>query len=573
MRTGHTEEVTPPGEQRVAAMSPSATMCNDGTLVAEAEPSASGSGLGSALSRASAWLRAKELDEVLIVSSLLALCVLVKVLWLTPVDMYWDAGAKWHFVRQWSYANDFSHAHWSHHMARFGVNVPAYFAQLLFGSSARVYYVTPVALFTIGTLFVFATARRLAGLGAGVLGALFMTFFTGMTRSASQLLPDGIAGTAAVIAGYAFVRFHEEQGKARARWLVGIGLACVWAYAIKESSVLLFPGVVVAVWLSRRSYKEAALLIGVLALYALLETAGFRLFTPYAHRLAVVNEEHGLYPPMTFFELFGRFASLDAPFQMLFWLWVASVLVDLSSGNRTKKLFLLLPLGFVFCLTFAIRRVNPIVLWESFKPRYMAPAGPLFVVSVSVLLASSLKQAWGRLEYPRLRLVDRFVVQNAALSTFGLCVALGLASYLYEQPHLKEHPLVTLRQQAQILNDAFRRNLPIVEQASNPRGLNTVYAVYMRAEYLAQSNLAVGGRLPDIQEAVRFLDRRKRHAFILRDDSAYRRGELQALIDAGCAVTVRAGKTLTLSTGSKLPEECKAPRGETLPVIQSHRWL
>src|SRR5690349_15385082 len=99
----------------------------------------------SVLARALEALDGSGAQEALTIVSLLALCVLIKVLWLTDVDIYWDAGTKWHFARQWAYANDFSHATWSHHMARFGVNIPAFLVQKLLGTGARVYYVWPVA--------------------------------------------------------------------------------------------------------------------------------------------------------------------------------------------------------------------------------------------------------------------------------------------------------------------------------------------------------------------------------------------------------------------------------------------
>jgi len=512
-------------------------------------------------------------DDGLLASSLLGLCVLVRVLHLTPVDMFWDAGAKWHFVRQWSYSNDFSHAHWSHHMARMGVNVPAYFAQRLFGTNPGVYYVTPIALFALGSLFAYLTARRLGGLGAGVLAGLLMAVFPGMDRTASQLLPDGIVGTAALIGAYAFVRFCETEGKTRQRWLLGVALACIWAYAIKESSVLLFPGVVLGVFLSRRSYKEALLLVGVLALYGLLETAGFRLFTPYAHRLAVVEEEHGLYPPVTFWGLFGRFAKLEPPMQMLFWSWLASVLYDAGSSDRRRRLFLLLPLGYVFFLTFMVRRINPIIQWESFKPRYMQPAEPMFVVSVAVFIADCTRRFWAVVAGPRLELWRLKLASEPAWATFSLCCLLGAGFYWDARADLAHHPLRVLRHEAAILDDAFRRNLPLVESGANPRGLNTVYAIYMRPEYLAQSNLGQGGILPDIWEAVRPLDRHKRVWFVLRDDSAYRTGDIQKLVDEGCVVVVTADRQIQLSSQEKLPARCKAPRGEPIPRLSADHGL
>lgn len=512
---------------------------------------------------------ARNFEEGLLLCSLGLLCVTVRLLWATPVDVYWDAGAKWHFARQWFYANDFSHAHWSHHMARMGVNLPAYLAQLVLGTSPSVYYVVPIASFTVQTLFVYLLGRRLGGRAAGVLGALFMILSPGMSRNASQLLPDGIAGTAAVIAGYAFVRFHEEVGAKRVRWLVATGLASCWAYAIKESSVLLFPGVVVAVWLSRRSFKEAFGMVGLLGGYGLLETACFRLFTPYAHRLAVVREEHGFYPPIKFWELFNRFSELDPSSKVLFWTWLIGVLYHLRSPDRRRRLVMILPLGFVFFLTFLVRRVDPIIPWQSFKPRYMAPAMSLMAVGASVFVTDVVQRVGAKSARVRAKLsqVAAYFGREPGHWTFILCLLVGSSVFLRERPHLRRHPLVTLRRDSKILNDAFLRNLPIFEhlRGGNPRALNTIYAVYLRPENLAKSDLASGGRLPDIDEGVRLAKAGRHLGYVLRDRSVYRRGELEALIEAGCAVEVSASGRIKLGIRQKLPENCKAPQTSVTP--------
>lgn len=512
------------------------------------------------------WLQGIDVDELTVIVSLLALCVLVRCLHLTQIDIYWDAGAKWQFARQWSFENDFSQAKWSHHMARFGVNVPAFFVQKVFGATTTTYYILPVAMHTLQALCVYMIARRLHGRVAGVIGVLFMTFFSGMTRNASQLLPDGIAGSTALLAGYFFLRFHEADGRARRRWLVASAFACIWTYAIKESAVLIFPGFGVAVLLSRRSFKEASLFTGLIAGYALLETAGFRIFTLYPHRLAIVEEEHGFYPPMTFWELFDRFGKLDPPWQMLFWLWVASLVFDLGSSDKRRRLLALLPLGYVLVLTFMVRRVNPIQPWLSFKPRYMTPAAGFFVTAVAVFLGESLRRAWELIEWPKLRAWSQDVATHAGNYTLGLCVVLGAGAYQAARPDLPHHPIAMQRRDAKILNDAYRRNLPIVEDDyKNARGLKTIYAVFLQAKYLAQSTLAKPGWLPDTRDSVLVSKRGNKLAYLLRDDAAYGKGDLDRYVEDGCAVVVTAKGRVVISATSKLPEHCKAPRGEVIP--------
>lgn len=456
-------------------------------------------------------------------------------------------------------------------MARFGVNVPAYLAQLLFGTGPGVYHVVPIAAFTLQMVFTYLLARHLAGRATGVLAALIMIFFTGMNRNASQLLPDGMVGTVAVMGGYALVRYHEASGAQARRWLVAVGLCCIWAYAIKESSVLLFPGFGLAILLSKRSWKDALLFSAMLAVYALLETAGFRAFTQYAHRLAIVNEEHGQYPPTTFFGLFERFAKLGWPWGILFYAWVVAAVADVRSGDKRRHLLLLVAFGYVFFLTFLVRGIDPVMQWMAYKYRYMSPAGPFFILSIALALHDVARRVWSKvgpkLTWAPLRALSGSLATHPASVTLALCSLLGVVAFVAERPYLDKHPLPEMFRHAAILNDAFRRNLPIVQRAPVPRGLYTIYQVHLQPEYLVQSDLGDGRVLPDTKEGVRFLRSGKRYAYVLRDKSAYEdRKSLQRMIKQGCAVVITTPKSrLTLNVKRSLPKRCRAPKGGVLP--------
>ncbi len=452
-------------------------------------------------------------------------------------------------------------------MARLGVIAPTHLVQRLFGTATRSFHVLPLAMFTLQTLFVYLACRRLSGRTAGVLAASFMSLSTAMNRTASQLLPDGMAGAAVAIAGYCLVRFHEAEGPVRRRWLVGMALSCCWAYAMKESCALLLPGAGLAVLLSRRNFKEALLFAALMAGYGALETLGFRLFTDYPHRLAVVQVKHGYYPPTTFFGLLDRFRKLEPAGQVLFWTWLTGALYHVGHPDKRRRLLLILPVGFIFFLTFLVRRIDPLTVWQSAKPRYMAPVMGVMVVGAAVFVAESLSRTLAQVHWRPLEGLRRAVARAPGPLTFCWCAMLGLIVYRSEREHLAEHPLVTQPRMARILNDAFRRNLPIIEDARNVRGLNTTYGVFLQPKYLVQSDVAHDGRLPNIQEGVRFtrIGNKKKHAYILRDATKYRGPELTDLVRSGCAVVVKAPGALKLNVDDKLPERCRAPRGKVIP--------
>jgi 4-amino-4-deoxy-L-arabinose transferase-like glycosyltransferase len=172
-------------------------------------------------------------EELLILVPILALCCVIRWYRITPVDFYEDTVNKWHFIRQWFYDNDFSHATWTHHMARFGVNVPVYMVQLFFGRSPYAYYVAPFLVYVGQVLVLYYLGRRLGGRPVGVMAALIRATFTGMDQGSNQLFPDGFGGLAALIACYFLVRYEESSDQNLMRLVVATGLAMVWEYLIK----------------------------------------------------------------------------------------------------------------------------------------------------------------------------------------------------------------------------------------------------------------------------------------------------------------------------------------------------
>lgn len=518
-----------------------------------------------------AWLTGAPARELGIIVPLLALCVLVRVLWLTPVDIYWDAGIKWHFARQLTHANQLVNAPWSHHLARSGVIIPAYLVRRLCGSGPTVYYVWPVASFTLQVLLTYLLSKRLAGRGAAIFAAIVLTLFTGLTRSTSQLLPDGLSGTAAMLAAYAFVRFHEEAGRERLRWLVVVGLGCIWAYMIKETSVLFFPGVFLAVLLSRRSFKEVFILGGMLLAYLVVETLIVRAVTPFAHRLAIVQDAHGFYQPVTFYELVvRRFTKLESEWQLLLLVAFLGSVYQAVFGDRRARLLLLFPLSFLFFLTFLVRRVDPLVQWITFKSRYMAPVAPFAVVMIAFALAGTFRRVAQKLPEARLRPLLSLFTERAPLWTFGLCALVGFLVYRDARPSLDDHPLVRLRRDSEILNDAYRRNLPIVQKAKlpkggdaiyGPRGLNTVYGVYLNDRELARDNYLKPGVVPNITEGVHLGRKKQPYSYIWRDPRAFAvPRDLEQMIDQGCALEVYTKHNeVALRAKRKLPAKCRPP--------------
>ena len=540
------------------------------------KPAAASAGVGSRVAEVWASVRRWAAStDAQVLACLLALCLLVRVLRLQPIEYYEDEVTRWHFVRDWFYSNSFRHGPWTHHMARFGVNVPLYFAQLFLGRHASVYYVWPVTAFALQVALVYLATKRLSGRAAGVFAALLLSLFSGMDRGASQLLPDGIGAAAIALVFYLLVRYQEPEAKHPLRWLVGAGLAFVWAYEIKESNLLFVPGLCLAVWLCRGRFRDGVLFACILFAGIAVETAYFRIFTDYSSRFAIVEESHGIATAKNFWALFDRFTRLELPWQLLVYAWLLSTLWLLGSRDKRRLMLVLIPGTFVFLLTFMVRGIHPLVIWTRFFSRYFEPCAPLFVISVALFLEEAARRIWSAHAPARVSALPVTLGRWPVACTLGVCSVLGVLSYVAEDSQLPSPALTEARLISSITNDAYRRNLPIVQKRAKRgeleerrvRSLKAVYGIYLNDKVIVTSPAAKGGALPDILDTVHDS---ARYSYVLYDPRAYSEREIEEWVERGCALVVTEAQdhlnaapkvpALILTQTEKLPDTCQPPR-------------
>lgn len=496
------------------------------------------------------WRRAlssrlrKRWPDLVIVLGLLALFALVH-RFVEAVEIGGDAIAKWQFVRQWSYNNDFAHSKWDQHHARMGVNGFTWLVQKVFGRSWRAYYVGPLFMAAAQLPFAYALGRRLGGRGVGVLAALFITFLAAVHRSASQLLPDGFAATYALLAAYLFARFAEaEQEGERRRWLLGVTAVAFAGYLTKETFFFFYPGFVIALWLVRRRLRDVFIFCGGLLLGLGLETLAYRTFTDYGSRLAIVRETHGKGAGDEEPLIIG-WDGLTRPITALGWDWhvllglalLGGVLLVITRARRSAPLghlVVLLALSHIVLLTLSAQAFqNPL-------PRYMDPVVPFTAlcaaagIGVAATALLSLKPlAQLRDSGPMARFGPAASEAATALWTLAALSVIALLVYRHQR---MSSPFDGWTQGAMIAEVGARtydRNLPIAAPNPAQKTLMTLYNVYIHDRRLARD-----GQLPDYRDVKK---RYKNLAFIVKDPRAYRRKTFERLLDAGCVLQLRRG--------------------------------
>ncbi|HEY1535873.1 MAG TPA: glycosyltransferase family 39 protein [Polyangiaceae bacterium] len=511
--------------------------------------------------------------DIAITVALALLCLTHRIQTLEPVNTGGDAATKWQFVREWFFKHDFAHAEWNHHMTRFGVLVPAYLSQLLLGHGIRAYYAAPLAACVVQVVFVYACGKRLSGRLAGVLGALLLIYTSLMATAGSQLLPDLFTGTYAIVMTYLYLRHADAQGKARTAWLIGSALCAFVGYLAKETMVFFYPGMAIAIWLAacnhgereatpfKAKLKPLLVFFGVLLVGLALETLAYRVFTGYHSRASIVvashigNGDEGGRADTTFWKLFDRYLHIDKGWVLAFYVFLPCWLglLGFAKNYRVRGLLSVVA-SFFFLLTFLVRSLNPLLLWQRFMSRYLDPTAPFVQLVTALFVALVVEQLWqergsGRVSQQLGRL-ERYSATFLLVS----CAALAASSYL----DLKEEgsrALTQGRELTEISNDAYARNLPIVIRKSRiggPAYARDVLAIY--AIYIEPKALLRGGRLPSFEEAKRVSGS---FTYLVRNPKAYSAAKLNHMLDAGCALEVRENTpTMSVSPAGSLPTSC-----------------
>jgi len=430
-------------------------------------------------------------------------------------------------------------------MARMGVNAVSWLVQRIFGHSWRSYAIGPFFMAALQVPLIYAIAKRLGGRLAGVLGVLLITDLAMVHRSASQVLPDGYAGTYAILAAYLYLRFVEAPEARKQQRLIELSFAVFLGYLGKETFCFFFPGFVLAVWLVRRRPRDVLIFLGVLSLGFLLETACYSLFTDYSSRYAVIHGTHLVenadaeVSTLTFWDLFQRFEEMHSSSKYLMFFALASALW-LATLRKEKQLegraIALIGVSHIVCITFMIRSLHPLDVWQGFDPRYMEPATPFLGVYAGVLLAQAATELYALLS-PKPEVLARFGPGAgpacAAVWSLSLIGVAALATDSYQHHHPVLDGYVRGKEIADLVNRTYDRNLPILERSRRAKVLTAVYDVY-----LDDRRLAKAGKLPNLDEVAIV---HGGSTVLLKDPSAYGRQTLAQLMDAGCYVDLKPG--------------------------------
>lgn len=420
-------------------------------------------------------------DENIVLLLLVFFGLFFRFLTMTNIETGGDAANIWFAAKNLYYNLPYGI---SHHTARFGMIIPVYLSQLVFGTHPVVYYIIPLLFFVLQVVFLFKIAVRAYGINLAFVCSILLIFLPKMFSHAIQIKPDGFCAAYILICVYFLFKFNDTEDRPYLYLFIG-ALFMFMAYMTKETSLFFLPGLALCIWVMKKKFKYVvffgsilfALFLGETFIYYI--TLGLKL-----GRAQIITGSHlesgNLQALPSVFSLFGRYTALNAFEMIYFFAYVISTFYLLLRAKKLKmnsalQSLIIVPLAFFILLTFAVKSINPVVPAMSFNPRHLVPAAPFMIFVISYAIVA----VYGSLRGIQIGGINGLSAENGKISirlyaavTAGLSavclVAVVLLLPLFPQAargsFLGEHPLRATFQYHTILNDAYAKDIPLIQE-------------------------------------------------------------------------------------------------------------
>lgn len=333
---------------------------------------------------------------------------------------------------------------WTHHSARFGIVLPSALIFWIAGADPLAYYIVPLAFALLTSAIFYATARRLHGVGFGLVATGRLVVFPMMVRNGSQIAPGGFLIAYLAGAAYFYVRLQEPSSRRDlARWVLGMAVFTFLAYLAKVTAVYAAMGFAAALVITARRWKTALAYLLVLLVLFGIEWLCYSLFSDVeGGRFGVISQTHltskKLEPLDGWWELVSRFWRFKGYWLYLFAASLLAAAYYISSRQRIRTTAAglhIVGLCLIGGTILGVKSIDPIVPAVPLRMRYGSPAVPFLLIGV-LSAGRALVETKFRLSWTRAK-----VGVGASLA-----FALALTVYPDNWKTLDEHPLRLLQQ-------------------------------------------------------------------------------------------------------------------------------
>lgn len=417
-------------------------------------------------------------DENTVLILLVFFGLFFRFLTITNIETGGDAAGVWFAAKQLFYGMDYGI---NHHSARFGMIIPVYLSQLVFGTHPVVYYFMPLFFFVLQVVFLYKIAVRAYGINLAFLSSLILIFLPKMFSHAVQIKPDGFCAAYILICVYFLFKFNDSKNNSYV-YLLTASLFMFFAYMTKETSLFFLPGLALCIWVMKKNLKYVIafgallffLFLGETAIYYL--TLGLKL-----GRAQIITGSHlesgNLQALPSAVNLFLRYAQLNVFEKIYFFAYLVGTCFLLIKAKSIKmdekvKSLIIIPLAFFVLLTFAVKSINPPVPAMSFNPRHLVPAAPFmsFIISYALIVTFGfLRKGTGNTPVAEDGevYVRRYAGITGVLSVVSLVVVIAVLPHFPQAARssfLGEHPLRATFQFYTMLNNAYINGIPIMQE-------------------------------------------------------------------------------------------------------------
>jgi len=290
-------------------------------------------------------------------------------------------------VWRWTSARDLfegvGYHQWTHHNMRWAIMMPLWGVLGLLGKNPGVYYILPILVASIGTVFFYLIGRQLHSAVFGVVAALLVVVFPQMVQTGSQNWPSVFQFTSIAIAVWAILAWHEKQ---RASLLLLAAVFFFYSWGARTSAVYYFPGLLLLIWLPGKNFRAVFIFCVAVGICLAGEWIFFWLDTGNAWgRLGIIKTATFSVDSTSAHDYFFNFLKLKKLRGLLpvFILTVVASVAFLRAKDSRRRALAWFYLIFLFFFLYMVSSFNPIRLAQPIGTRYwcaVAPFGLLLLV-------------------------------------------------------------------------------------------------------------------------------------------------------------------------------------------------
>lgn len=366
----------------------------------------------------------------------------------------------------------------SHQTTRFGLIIPVFLLQKVFGTSLYVIYILPVIVSVVSTGIIFRIGVIIKNVTVGFIAGILFTIFPPMIRNGSQLFPDILCSLYILLAFLMLLYYYESERK-KIMYLIISAVLSFLAYLAKEPAIFLVFGVYGALYILGKNKKDLAVFAIVFSLLFFFESVFYYInFGDFMGRFHIVKSHHlhqSDFPVLNhFYELFYRYIQIPVYWKAVLYSYFIFLLylflID-KKANVIFKAFAFIGFMFFFCTTFALKSFKPLIVAQHFQSRYL-DAGIAFVMPVVSYYFYTIYK----------NIISKYKKNSNNKSTFYnsktafYCLSLLLIAVIYislffiindESKYNKNeikirHPFTILRDYSYNINILYRQGCPIL---------------------------------------------------------------------------------------------------------------